>query len=82
MKKRKKTKGLVEIPDRNPVAKFAHNFNKTQTFKDRSKYFRKAKHKNQEPLAMLLINNIANGFRFSLNGKLVSQRRVESYVFL
>ena len=82
MKKRKKTKGLEEIPNRNPVAKFAHNFNKAQTFKDKSKYCRKAKYKNMEPLPMLLINNIGNGFIVFLNRKLVSQRCVEPYVFL
>ena len=82
MKKRKKTKGLAEIPDRNPVAKFAHNFNKAQTFKDRSKYYRNAKHKNREPLPILLMNNIGNGFRLILNRKLVSQRCIESYIFL
>ncbi len=82
MKKRKKTRGLEEIPNRNPVAKFAHNFNKAQTFKDRSKYYRKAKHKNREPLPMLFTNNIGKGFGFFLKRKLVSKWRIESYIFL
>ncbi len=82
MKKSKKTKGLEEIPSRNPVAKFAHNFNKAQTFNDRSKYYRKAKHKNREPLPMLFTNNIGKGFRFFLKRKLVSKWRIESYIFL
>ncbi len=38
----------------NPVAKFAHQFNKAQVYKDKSKYLRKIKHKNQEPFPMLL----------------------------
>ncbi len=82
MKKRKKTKGLAETSNRNPVAKFAPNFNRAQKFKDKSKYCRKAKYKNLEPLPMLLINNIGNGFIVFLNRKLVSQRCIESYVFL
>jgi len=81
MKKRKKARGLEEIPDRNLVAKFAHNFNKAQTFKDRSKYFRKAKHKNREPLPMLFTNNIGKGFFLFLNRKFVCQRCIETYIF-
>jgi hypothetical protein len=32
----------------NPVAKFAHQFNKAQVFADKTKYQRRAKHKKQE----------------------------------
>lgn len=34
---------------RNPVAKFAGDFNKAQTFKDRTKYDRKEKHRGKLP---------------------------------
>jgi len=71
MKKRKKTRDLENPTAQNPVAKFAHQFNKAHTFKDKSKYCRNAKHKKLEPLAMLLINNMANGFLLFLNRKFV-----------
>ena len=44
MKKRKKLKES-KIPLSNPVAKFAYHFNKSKVFKDKTKYQRKAKHK-------------------------------------
>jgi len=44
MKKRKNPKGIEIVPIQNPVAKYAHLFNKVQTFCDKSKYSRKAKH--------------------------------------
>lgn len=34
-----------EVGRRNPVAKFAGKFNKAQTHRDRTKYYRKDKHK-------------------------------------
>lgn len=33
----------------NPVAKFMHQFNKAHIFQDKTRYQRKAKHKNLEP---------------------------------
>jgi len=48
MKKRKNQKGAETVPNQNPVAKYAHLFNKAQTFCDKSKYSRKAKHPRQE----------------------------------
>ncbi|MBF6650689.1 hypothetical protein [Methylobacter sp. BlB1] len=48
MKKRKNRSELEALPMQNPVAKFAHQFNKAQTFRDKSKYSRKAKHAKQE----------------------------------
>jgi hypothetical protein len=48
MKKRKNQRELETVPLQNPVAKFAHHFNKSQTFRDKSKYSRKAKHARQE----------------------------------
>lgn len=48
MKKRKNPQGTDGAPTQNPVAKYAHLFNKAQTFCDKSKYSRKAKHTRQE----------------------------------
>ncbi|MGZ8223360.1 MAG: DUF7230 family protein [Methylobacter sp.] len=48
MKKRKNPKGAEIVPIQNPVAKYAHLFNKAQTFCDKRKYNRKAKHSRQE----------------------------------
>lgn len=53
MKKTKKSKGLEIIPTNNPVAKFAFQFNKPKTFKDKTKYQRTAKHKGKEPFPMM-----------------------------
>jgi hypothetical protein len=51
MKKRKKLKES-KIPLSNPVAKFAHQFNKSTVFKDKTKYQRKAKHKESFPIVL------------------------------
>jgi hypothetical protein len=48
MKKSKKRRLLKNIIVQNPVAKFAHQFNKPLIFKDKTKYSRKAKHKTEE----------------------------------
>ncbi|MDP2099672.1 MAG: hypothetical protein U1D70_01470 [Methylobacter sp.] len=48
MKKRKNQKTAETVPNQNPVAKYAHLFNKAQIFSDKSKYSRKAKHTRQE----------------------------------
>lgn len=48
MKRRKNQHGTDAVPNQNPVAKYARLFNKAQTFCDKSKYRRKAKHKGQE----------------------------------
>ncbi|MFZ2172031.1 MAG: hypothetical protein WAW61_20615 [Methylococcaceae bacterium] len=48
MKKRKKPNKIACIPVQNPVAKFAHHFNKAHIFCDKSKYRRNVKHKKQE----------------------------------
>jgi len=66
MKKTKKSKRPDVEKIQNPVAKFAFQFNKAQTFKDKTKYQRQAKHKGQEPFAIqLFLDFIAKGF--SLN---------------
>ncbi len=48
MKKRKNMNIIEKVPNQNPVAKFAHQFNKAQVFDDKSKYNRKEKHAKQE----------------------------------
>lgn len=51
MKKHKKTNNLQTLPN-NPVAKFAHLFNKAKVYKDKTKYSRHGKHKGSEPFPM------------------------------
>jgi hypothetical protein len=56
MKKRKnpqETAHRYDVPIQNPVAKYAHLFNKAQTFCDKSKYSRKAKYTKQEAIPMI-----------------------------
>ena len=48
MKKRKKMNKIEDAPQQNPVAKFAHQFNKAKVFADKTEYRRKAKHAKQE----------------------------------
>jgi len=48
MKKNKK-KANDKQAALNLVAKYAHKFNKSIVFKDKRKYYRKAKHKASEP---------------------------------
>ncbi len=57
MKKSKKGVGLGLDASliKNPVAKFAHQFNRAQVFKDKTKYQRNAKHKGKEPFPIMLL---------------------------
>ncbi|MDD2659008.1 MAG: hypothetical protein PHY54_04895 [Methylococcales bacterium] len=48
MKKRKNSNKADCVPAQNPVAKFAHQFNKAHVFEDKNKYHRNAKHRKQE----------------------------------
>lgn len=64
MKKRTKTNSSTTIPIRNPVAKFAGQFNRGTIFQDKRQYRRNAKHKRQEPFAMPFLDRIAKGFCF------------------
>ena len=64
MKKTKKLKELLVKQIKNPVAKFAFQFNKAQVFKDKTKYQRTVKHKGKEPFPMLFSNSIGKGFYF------------------
>ncbi|MBL6985723.1 MAG: hypothetical protein ISR72_01560 [Methylobacter sp.] len=66
MKKRKNQKGTATVPNQNPVAKYAHLFNKAQTFSDKSKYSRKAKHSRQEATPIVLDRIIGVASCFSL----------------
>ena len=54
MKKRKKIKESGAKQIKNPVAKFAFQFNKAQVFKDKTKYQRNAKHKGQKSFPIML----------------------------
>lgn len=54
MKKRKTMNKVEEISSRNPVARFACQFNKAQVFCDKSKYRRHAKHSKQEASLFVL----------------------------
>lgn len=54
MKKSKILNNVAEIERQNPVAKFAHRFNKPKIFDDKSKYSRKAKHAKQEASPSIL----------------------------
>jgi hypothetical protein len=48
MKKRSNPNKIDCIPIQNPVAKFAHQFNKAQIFAHKNQYRRNAKHRQQE----------------------------------
>ncbi len=61
MTKQNKAKGLHDIPIKNPVAKFAHQFNKSRAFADKRKYQRKAKHRGQEPFSIISGEMIEKG---------------------
>jgi hypothetical protein len=62
MKKRQKDKKLSELVIKNPVAKYAHQFNKAIVFEDKTKYQRGEKHKGREPFIMSLEQDITKGF--------------------
>jgi len=70
MKKRDKIKLPTDRVVKNPVAKYARQFNKAQVFKDKTGYQRGAKHKGREPFIMSLSKGITKGCLFlSLLGK-------------
>ncbi len=76
MKKRKKANKMTGIPTRNLVAKHARNFNRTHIFTDKTKYHRKAKHKNRESFPISFFDNMGNDFWLFMNGNLMSQRGI------
>ncbi len=49
-KKKKSTKSNLSF--QNPVAKHAHNFNRSVVFADKTRYTRKTKHKGLDPVPM------------------------------
>jgi len=61
MTKQRKAKGAIDIPIKNPVAKFARQFNKAQIFADKHKYCRKAKHRGLEPFSIISGEMIEKG---------------------
>jgi len=58
MKKSKKSEQNRLCSHSNPVAKFAHQFNKAHVFEDKNKYRRNAKHRKQEASPMTLVRVI------------------------
>ncbi len=58
MKKRKINNKMDCISMQNPVAKFAHRFNKARIFCDNSKYTRKCKHSKQEIFPIILTTEL------------------------
>jgi hypothetical protein len=61
MRKQNQAKGLDNKPVKNPVAKFAHQFNKSLVYADKRKYQRKAKHSGLEPFSIVLEQAIEKG---------------------
>lgn len=73
MRKQNPSKGLEDKPIKNPVAKFAHQFNKAQIFADKTQYRRKAKHQGQEPFAIVAESAITKGSRLVAFASAVKQ---------
>jgi len=66
MKKQNRPQDHKAPPNHNPVAKFAHRFNKHQIFADKRRYQRKAKHRGLEPFAIVSVETTANGLAASV----------------
>jgi hypothetical protein len=66
MKKRKNPNKMDIVPGQNPVAKFAHQFNKAHIFCDKSKYRRNAKHRKQEASPITLPRVLGEASCFSV----------------
>ncbi|OQW72696.1 MAG: hypothetical protein BVN35_13620 [Proteobacteria bacterium ST_bin11] len=75
MRKQNPTKGLADKPIKNPVAKFAHQFNKAQAFADKTKYRRKAKHQGLEPFSIVAKPAIQKGSRQLAQASAIMQMR-------
>ena len=63
MRKQNQAKGLDDKPVKNPVAKFAHQFNKSLVYADKRNYQRKAKPAGLEPFSIVLDQAIEKGSR-------------------
>jgi hypothetical protein len=61
MRKRNKSQEVEKSTLKNPVAKFAFQFNKAQVFADKRKYQRKAKHSGLEPFSIVIDLAIEKG---------------------
>jgi len=79
MKKRKMLAKAAAIPLQNPVAKFAHTFNKSLSFRDKSKYFRNVKHRKQEASSVVLTKITEKASCFNL-AYLLLQKFVQSLI--
>ncbi|MGZ8189754.1 MAG: DUF7230 family protein [Methylococcaceae bacterium] len=62
MKKCKNPRKIESASIQNPVAKFAHQFNKAHVFEDKNQYRRNAKHRNQETSPKTLCRVIGEVF--------------------
>ena len=62
MRKQNQLKVTDRLSVKNPVAKFAHQFNKAQIFTDKRQYQRKGKHAGQEPFSIAAGAAIEKGF--------------------
>ena len=74
MKNRKKPNKIDCVPIQNPVAKFAHQFNKAHVFEDKNKYHRNAKHRKQDtsliiPIRLIREVSCALGRPFAIEQK-------------
>ena len=58
MKNRKNPNTKEGVPIQNPVAKFAHQFNKAHIFEDKNTYRRNAKHRKQEASPITLVRAV------------------------
>jgi hypothetical protein len=82
-KKKKVTQGKLSF--QNPVAKHAHNFNRSVVFADKTRYTRKTKHKGLDPVPMIaestvigtgfgadngLLNTLLGSFKVSLTNRI------------
>lgn len=64
MSKKKKSVAGKSLTCRNPVAKHAHNFNRSVVFAEKTRYTRKTKHKGLDPVPMTIMS-VAIGTGFS-----------------
>ncbi|MEE9425642.1 MAG: hypothetical protein V3V18_11810 [Methylococcales bacterium] len=68
-KKKKVTKGKLSF--QNPVAKHAHNFNRSVVFADKTRYTRKTKHKGLDP-APMTVDSAIIGTGFGVDNGLLN----------
>lgn len=63
MRKQNSAKIIDTKKVNNPVAKFAHRFNKARVFTDKRQYQRKNKHSGLEPFSIAFGEAIEKGFK-------------------